>query len=609
MIRALAIVALVACGTRDTELFASADAGLDGLVALAVTPATASLAITDLASPREVPLVATGTFADGSTRDVSALVQWSTTPDFLGAVELGPATVWRTSNRAGGVATVVASSGALAATSTIAVAVHATVLDPAAPPPAPFDTAAPFDPPTPVVVGDPTYASSLAYPEDATLFPRDVAPIELVHAPAATTGAYRLHVVAPYLDLSILTTAARYTPARSVWELVMLSGAGGDVALAIDALDRDDPSTVWSSETATFGVTREPVGGVLAYWSSGTSSLVEAELGAETATAASPVAPDTKCVGCHRSTRDGTRLAASYDGKELLVARLAPDRALEVAPPAGGPAAWSTLSPDGTRVVVADKGKLALRDATTGAPIPAMGLGGMLLANTTMPDWSPRGDALVAARCGKPEDRDVETCSIVRLGFDGTRFTAPAVVVPQVTGTNAFAPRFSPDGSVLLYTTTTGSSRATADTATLQLVAITGGASRPLARANRGAGNAFGAWAPVTRPGLQWIAFASARTGIEQIWIAAIDPARPGDPSSPAFRLPAQDPATRNRGPDWRLAASPASCALAEVCDGFDNDCDGIIDDACRPCAAIDTCGDGIDNDCDGSIDQGCVFQ
>jgi hypothetical protein len=109
---------------------------------------------------------------------------------------------------------------------------------------------------------------------------------------------------------------------------------------------------------------------------------------------------------------------------------------------------------------------------------------------------------------------------------------------------------------------------AASPTAELRLVAATGGAPIVLARASHqlgamaqpGLGDTMPAWAPDGT----WLAFASTRAygavrpmgpGL-QIWIAAVDPSRAGDPSFAAFWLSAQDVTASNVTPAWGPTAA-----------------------------------------------------
>lgn len=131
-------------------------------------------------------------------------------------------------------------------------------------------------------------------------------------------------------------------------------------------------------------------------------------------------------------------------------------------------------------------------------------------------------------------------------------------------------------------------------------------------------GSTMPTWAPTTHPGIQWLAFSSVRDYskiligdvADQLWVVALDPSRAQageDPSFAAFWLPLQDADERDHRAFWAVDSEQPCPGTTEVCDGFDSDCDGIIDNNCRPCDGTEICFDGTDNNRNGLIDDPCI--
>ena len=299
----------------------------------------------------------------------------------------------------------------------------------------------------------------------------------------------------------------------------------------------------------------------------------------------------------------------------------------EMKPRPPGDYGWSSFNPDGSQLAYAAKGKLHIIDANTGIELPKVHLPPE--TSVTQPDWSPDGKSIaVALTMGKAPkgNKLVSGSSIARLKFldDGMLGEPEPLVSSRGPDDTLAYPTYSPDGRWIAFTRSSGSSKDN-PTAQLWIVAAEGGSLVLLERANRPSGadamtspavaNGMPTWTLASDGKLTFLTFSSTRdygdvlVGMQrdQLWASAIDLdalATGGDPSTPPFWLPFQDPFESNHRALW--APENAECLPSpEVCDGRDNNCDGSIDEACCDPSPED-CSDVLDNDCDGVVNEGC---
>jgi hypothetical protein len=516
---------------------------------------------------------------------------------------------------------------------------------------------------------DSTAEPALVYPSDETLLPVNFSTVRFawstaVDMPFAVGTRFALDFLGPQTRVRVVTADTHWVATEDEWAWIAESNRGGRVDVVVRALDSDG-QRVWRSRPVALFVSSSALEGTVYYWSTGSRGLMQA-LASGTHAArvfSDPSGPDAgTCTGCHTVSRDGKRLAAGYDKNQLAELALddgsvivplgsagvmppprAPDpmaMAMTDAGPAGPtmpapkddkppPAAWSTFSPDGRRLLLAGGGQLHLIDADSGAPVGAdagaVHLPAGMLA--THPDWSPLGDRVAVTLASKGGDKQTEGGSIALIPFHDDTFDEPQVLPhANVDKDNNFFPSFSPDGRFIAYVTAQGGSQE-ATSARLRLVELATGVVNELTRLNErvknedgidGLGNTMPTWGPLGKAGTYWLTFSSLRAYSDvrpqdakqdQLWIAGLDP-NLDDPGYAAFWAPFQNLGQGNHRAFWTPVAPEASCCGAacrgdpcaerETCDdGLDDDCDCVVDDC-----SVEVCDNGVDDDGDGKSDK-----
>lgn len=578
-------------GTGGGGLFEDA-----GVVSLAIEPKSATLVV-DQTTPKTQTFVAEATLGDGTTKQVPAT--FSVAEPAPGSID--PASgVYTTSNAAGGLVHVTATFGGKTATADLSVIFEPVIADPTLP----STTPDLFDPGKATPVMNDPVAPEIVYPSNGTMFPKNVYRT-LFQWRKKGLSLFHLRFEGAYVDLSIYTSGAHSTcdfaqtgagcweSTLATWQWLAGASAGGTVKVSVEAADPSKPGVYYVGTSVDIHFSKQPVPGAIYYWSTTQAGVMRAAVADAAPTSFLTPNEVGKCVACHTLSRNGKRLGADVGGENLWVtsvdATTPPPVVFDSYSNKNIQNAWSTFNPDATRVVSAKGGVMKLLDGDTGAPVGG-GMGAIPLNGKfgTQPDWAPDGKHLVFAHGASNKDRGVQGSSIAMLDHAADAFSSLTIVRQSTGGSDTYAyPMFDPTSQWIVYMHAAGASDKNAAAKLFIAAAQAGAAETDLVLANTivadgavptGIANNMPTWAPSPdATETRWIAFASTRDyglvlangskygkGLQQLWVAAIDPSKlgSGDPSFPAFRLPFQLLNENNHRPFW------AEDALVPQCDG-----------------------------------------
>lgn len=449
------------------------------------------------------------------------------------------------------------------------------------------ETGAPDDPAAlfAAATEDAARAPAIAYPLDGILVPPNLGQFD-VHwrNNALANNLFEVTMANDYVDVRLYTTGLPVSNPTPYWSVFApevwypIASSRQQLTLKVAGLDTAAPTTKGTAAAQHVDVTNENAQGGIYYWTtSGLAGIWRYDV-SKPATPPAPYFADNArpapCMGCHTLSRDGTKMAMTFDGGggRATIYNVA-DRAV-ILP--SDKLRWDFASFDatGNKLITVENNALYLRalDGTPLAgPLPALQPG----FGASHPELSPDDKLLVSVEFSGGYDAQAYTGSLVVRSYNAAdnTFGAPRMLVPYVAGAANYYPSFSPDGQWIAFTRTSNYSY-NEPTAETWLVKADG--TQPpvqLAGANL-TGNLTNSWARWVPFGqtfgagnetLFYLTFSSQRPfgvripggGRPQIWMTPVFPARAArgeDPSGKAFRVPFQDVSTANHIAQWTKA-------------------------------------------------------
>jgi hypothetical protein len=462
-------------------------------------------------------------------------------------------------------------------------------VDPTLPPNAPDLFGAPEDP---------ARAPHVVYPAVDVVMPRNLGDFEVHWTDGSGNDIFEVSLTTEFADVKIyvpgnngVAGTGPYPSWTAFQAAEWLAAVGEEQTVQFDVrgVQSSNPTSVGSAPPQTVALSKEAMEGGLYYWATASSTGVYGIFRHDMSKPGLPAEEymttnqtSNRCVACHVLSRDGTKMAVTYDGGGVPGQPNGNANFVDVATRATQTEAnkWNfgTFTPDGNQFISVESGTMVVRNSADQSIITTMPAAGYV----THPDLSPDGTRLVYVHNGNAigtgADWSFGVGQIFERSYDPTTHTFGAEVQIVADGNNNYYPSFSPDGQWILFNRAPSGDAYNNPAATVWVVKSDNTAPPvELAKLNSAPNltNSWARWAPFAQTFgaagdmMYWVTvsskrdfgvrlFNSAQTNpanqIPQLWMTPFFPAKASaaaDPSAPAFRLPFQNLDSRNHIAQW----------------------------------------------------------
>ena len=544
----------------------------DAAAVLTIDPPTSDLTITN-ATPVSEDFTATLTYPDGTTKEVTADTQFVLNSS-AGVFAQRTLTV-----RGAGKFTVSGVYKDKQGDAQVIVHAQGVRVDPT------------LDPGTPGLFGgaeDATRAPNVVYPPADVVVPRNLGDFE-IHWTDAVNDVFEISLHTDLSDVRVYVpggngdAAAGPMPSwagflSTEWQAAV--GNEATVTYQVRGIQTANPGAgVGAGPARLVKLSNEDMVGGIYYWASAGSTSPEGIWRHDMAKPGQPAEQymtkaqtGDRCIACHVLSRDGTRMAITWDGGNGNA------NTIDVGTKAFGVEAnqWNfgSFTPDGSQFLSVSNGVLVARDSGTQAVLATMPVSGT--DKVSHPDVSADGMMLAYVRvpsAGYGADWHFGGGQIWVRPYDQTTSAFGTERLLVADASNNYYPSFSPDGKWVMFNKSDDNAVGTGaynnPSASVWVIKTDGSAPAvklAVLDAAIGFTNSWARWAPfeqtVGTENIYWITVSSQRDyGVRlvnlhrpQIWMTAFVPSAAdaqADPSEPTFRLPFQNIDSNNHIAQW----------------------------------------------------------